>query len=66
MEKCSYCKGTGKLEKPRDEKKFSELFDKYDATGTLTMGECRQKALKEVGCDLIECEHCNGTGIRKN
>lgn len=66
MGKCFWCEGTGKLKKPRDEKKYSELFDKYDAYGTLSMGECRAKALKEVGYDLIECEHCNGTGIQND
>ena len=66
MGKCFWCEGTGKFKKPRAEKKYSELFDRYDAPGTLTMGECRKRALKEVGYDLVKCEHCNGTGIQKD
>nr|DAG37504.1 MAG TPA: transposase-like protein [Caudoviricetes sp.] len=42
------------------------IFDQYDSPGTMTMGECREKALEEVGYDLITCEHCNGTGIQKD
>ena len=66
MGKCFWCEGTGKFKKPRDEKEYSELFDKYDAPGTLSMGECRERALKKVGYDLIKCERCNGTGIQKD
>ena len=36
------------------------IFDHYDSLGTMAMGECREKALEEVGYDLITCEHCNG------
>lgn len=25
-----------------------------------------ERALEEVGYDLIKCEHCNGTGIQKD
>ena len=63
---CFWCEGTGKFKKPRDEEKYSEIFDRYDAPGTLSMGECRKRALEEVGYDLVKCKHCNGTGIQKD
>ena len=65
MEKCSWCEGTGKFKQPKDVKQYEEIFDKYDAPGTLTMGECREKALDEVGYYLVECPKCKGTGERK-
>lgn len=65
MGTCFWCEGTGKFKKPRDEEKYSEIFDRYDAPGTLSMGECRKRALEEVGYDLVKCKHCNGTGIQK-
>lgn len=66
MAKCFWCDGTGKFKQPRDQKKYDMIFDHYDSPGTMTMGECREKALEEVGYDLITCEHCNGTGIQKD
>ncbi len=63
MGRCFWCEGTGKFKKPRNEEKYSELFDMYDSPGTLTHGECRERALKKVGYDLVKCDHCNGTGI---
>lgn len=62
MARCFWCDGTGKFKQPRNEEKYNQLFDMYDAPGVLTMGECREKALEEVGYDLIKCTHCNGTG----
>jgi hypothetical protein len=59
-------KEPGNSKKPRDEEKYSEIFDRYDAPGTLSMGECRKRALEEVGYDLVKCKHCNGTGIQKD
>lgn len=66
MGECFWCEGTGEFKKPKDEEKYSRLFDMYDASGTLPMEECRKRALKEVGYDLIKCEYCNGTGIRND
>lgn len=63
MARCFWCEGTGKFKQPRDEEKYSELFDMYDAPGTLTHGQCRERALKKIGYYLIECPHCHGTGI---
>lgn len=62
MEKCFWCEGKGRFRQPNDEKEYSIVFDKYDAQGVFSMGECREKALKEVGYTLIKCPHCNGTG----
>lgn len=62
MNTCWICRGTGKYEKPYDEEKFDALFDKYDGYGFLSMGECREKALEEVGYEMIICPNCNGLG----
>lgn len=45
---------------------FSYIPERDDAPGTLSMGECRKRALEEVGYDLVKCKHCNGTGIQKD
>ena len=66
MSKCFWCDGTGKFKKPRDKEKFDQLFDYYDSPGTLSLGECRERALEKTGFDLVKCEHCNGTGIQKD
>lgn len=66
MSKCFWCDGTGKFKKPRDKEKFDQLFDYYDSPRTLSMGECRERALEKTGFDLVKCEHCNGTGIQKD
>lgn len=62
MAKCFWCEGTGKYKKPNKEEKYNQLFDMYDAPGVLTMRECRERALKEVGYELIRCPYCHGTG----
>ena len=62
MARCYWCDGTGQFKKPRDEEKYSELFDRFDSPGTLTMEECRHRALKKVGYDIIKCPHCDGRG----
>lgn len=59
---CTLCDGTGKYLQPKDEKKYDEVYDIYDAQGSFTHQECRDKALKKVGYDEIECPKCNGTG----
>ena len=61
MEKCSWCEGTGKFKESNNQEKYNDEFDKYDAQGVFNMGECREKALKEVGYTLIKCSHCNGS-----
>ena len=60
--RCFYCESTGKFKKPLDEAKYEEVFDKYDAMGSFSMGDCRKKALDEVGYELVVCPKCNGTG----
>lgn len=66
MAKCFWCDGTGKFKQPRDNEMFDKIFDSYDSAGIFNMGECREKALKETGYDLVQCKHCNGTGIEKD
>ena len=63
MEKCYYCEGTGKHKIPKDAEEFDVLFDKFDAPGTISMHECRERALDIVGYDVVDCPKCNGTGM---
>lgn len=61
---CFYCEGTGKCKKPLDEDAFEKRFDHYDSMAHfISMGEMRERALKDVGYTLIDCPHCGGTGI---
>ena len=60
--RCFYCEGTGKFKKPLNEKEYDEVFDKYDAMGCFSLGECRQKALDAAGYESVTCPKCNGTG----
>ena len=60
--RCFYCEGTGKFKKPLNEKEYDEVFDKYDAMGCFSLGECRQKALDAAGYEPVTCPKCNGTG----
>lgn len=60
--RCVMCEGTGKFKQPSNENVYNDTFDKYDAMGTFTMGECREKALEKSGFHLIHCPKCNGTG----
>ena len=60
--KCWICNGTGKTEIPKNKEKFDKEFDRLDAPGTLTMGECRKLALKSVGYTIEKCPNCNGSG----
>ena len=62
MGKCIWCEGTGKFEKPGDEEKYEELFDKFEDSGALSTLESMKRALKKVGYDVIECQYCKGTG----
>lgn len=62
MGKCYLCSGTGKYQKPKDGKEYDRVFDKYDDMGIFSLGECRKKALDEVGYDVLECPNCKGTG----
>ena len=61
-EKCFWCDGTGKEKMPIDKEKFDKEFDRLDAMGVFTMGECRDRALEYAGYDEHVCPHCNGTG----
>ena len=61
---CFYCNGTGKYKKPLDEDAFDKRFEHYDSMACfISMGEMREKALKDVGYTLIDCPCCGGTGI---
>lgn len=62
MGKCFSCDGTGKKKVPSNEKAFDEAFEYFDSMGSLTLGECRDKALERVGYTLEKCDKCNGTG----
>lgn len=55
---CFYCNGTGKFKKPNDEEDFDRRFDRY--AEFLSMGEAREKALKDTGYTLIDCPYCSG------
>ncbi len=59
---CSLCDGTGKFKEPNDMEVYEKEFDRLDAPGTLTMGECRARALDESGYTIIDCPQCSGTG----
>lgn len=60
--KCSFCNGTGKHEDPINKKEFDRVFDRLDAPGNLTMGECRERALEASGYTIIDCPRCHGKG----
>lgn len=60
--KCWLCNGTGKIEKPLDEEKFNQAFDRYDNMGHfISMGEARKKALEDVGYTWVDCPECKKT-----
>lgn len=63
MAKCYWCDGTGKFKKPRNQESYSESFDRLDAPGVLSAEQCRERALEEVGYDIVKCKYCNGTGV---
>lgn len=56
---CSKCDSTGVFKRPLDEEKYEKEFDRLDAPGTLTMGECRDKALIYAGYEEIPCSNCS-------
>ena len=60
--KCSWCNGTGKFKEPKDMKLYDKEFDRLDAPGSLTMGECRERALEYAGYTIIDCPKCGGSG----
>lgn len=66
MTECFMCDGTGVYKCPKNQKEYEEIFDRYDAQGNLDMRECREKALYEVGYDLVECPACKGTGEKSD
>lgn len=55
MSYCVGCSGTGKYKKPKDEEKFDRLFDYYDRPGTLSLEQCYNNAINEVGYTIIPC-----------
>lgn len=61
--KCGYCDGSGKVEVPVDLEVYNREFDKLDQLGTLSMGECRKRALAEARYIWKVCPKCEGTGV---
>ena len=61
---CFICEGTGKYKKPDDEEKFDARFDVY--AEFLSMGEAREKALKDAGFTIVICPRCGGTGTEED
>lgn len=62
---CLKCDDTGIFKRPLNVEKYEEEFDRLDAHGTLTMGECRDKALKYVGYEKIPCSDCSKGKVLK-
>lgn len=61
---CEHCKGKGTYKKPRDERLFDVLVDRYADKGHfVTIGEAVAKALEEVGYTVETCPCCHGSGI---
>jgi hypothetical protein len=59
---CGLCDGTGKFKEPNNMEAYEKEFDRLDASGTLNMGECRERALKTSGYTIIDCPRCHGKG----
>lgn len=60
MDYCIACDNTGRYKQPNNKEYFDRLFDIYDAPGTLTMNECYNKAINEVGYKIVSpCPYCN-------
>lgn len=63
--KCLKCDDTGIFKRPLNVEKYEEEFDRLDAPGTLTMGECRDKALKYAGYEEVPCNDCSKGKVLK-
>ena len=58
--RCSYCEGTGKFKSPLNEEEYEKRFDYYESKADfISMGQCRERALADVGYTLIDCPYCN-------
>lgn len=53
MDHCIKCDNTGRYKQPNDEAEFDRLFDYYDRPGVLSLGQCYEKAINEVGYTVI-------------
>lgn len=57
--KCTFCEGTGKYRKPKNQEKFDELVDiEMDKAYMVNYAMAEEKAYDIVGYDIVDCPFC--------
>ncbi len=63
MERCIFCKGTGKYKQPDDKERFDELIDReMDKGYQVNYAMAEKVAYDEVGYTIIDCPYCKEKG----
>jgi uncharacterized protein YbaR (Trm112 family) len=55
---CPYCKGTGRLRKPRSYEDFDYYYDKYYNSGQFDTETAKEMAFGKIKYDIVPCPHC--------